>query len=108
MENNKETTVPIAPATAAESIVDSAEPATGPKTMPADGANSPAQLPTASPTALPTISPTAAEETLAPEPTTTTTRTLPGDEPMAIIPAESGPPPQYDEYASRSKEKSSS
>ncbi|KAJ5252618.1 hypothetical protein N7489_003028 [Penicillium chrysogenum] len=98
MENNKEPTVPIAPATAAEPIVDSAEPATGPKTMPADGANSPAQLPTASPTALPTISPTAAEETLAPEPTTTTTRTLPGDEPMAIIPAESGPPPQYDEH----------
>ncbi|OQE20908.1 hypothetical protein PENFLA_c015G02937 [Penicillium flavigenum] len=43
-------------------------------------------------------SPTAAEETLTPEPTTTTTRTLPGAEPMAIIPAESGPPPQYDEH----------
>ncbi|KAJ6178183.1 hypothetical protein N7519_008644 [Penicillium mononematosum] len=98
MENSEKPTVPIAPATAAEPIADSAEPATGPKTMPADGTNSPTELPRVSPTGPPTSSPTAAEETLTPEPTTTTTRTLPGAEPMAIIPTESGPPPQYHEH----------
>lgn len=40
------------------------------------------------------------------EPTATTTRSLPVADPMAIIPAQSGPPPQYDEYASRSKKTS--
>ncbi|OQE91296.1 hypothetical protein PENNAL_c0010G04452 [Penicillium nalgiovense] len=98
MESNKERTVPIASATAAEPIADSAATATGPRTMPANGTNSPAELLTTSPTGPPTSSPTAAEETSTPEPTTTTTRTLPGAEPMAIIPAESGPPPQYDEH----------
>ncbi|KAI2709895.1 hypothetical protein CBS147326_9581 [Penicillium roqueforti] len=32
------------------------------------------------------------------EPTATTTRSLPVADPMAIIPAQSGPPPQYDEH----------
>ncbi|CAG8908906.1 unnamed protein product [Penicillium egyptiacum] len=96
MENNKESTVPISPP-AAEPIADFAALAANiPKTAPVDRTAPPAELSGALPTA--TASPAAPEGTPTPEPTTTTTRSLPVAEPMAIIPAESGPPPQYDEH----------
>ncbi|KAJ5210129.1 LPS-induced tumor necrosis factor alpha factor [Penicillium cf. griseofulvum] len=89
MEYTKVSTVPIPTVTAAESTTDSTVVTTiVPKTAPTDG--------TPSPTALPTMP----EATPTPEPTTTTTGTFPVSEPMAIIPAESGPPPQYDDHKS--------
>ncbi|KGO71442.1 hypothetical protein PITC_051270 [Penicillium italicum] len=90
MEPNKDSTVPIAPATTAGPTPDSTVEATGPKTVPADGTTSPGELPTASPTA--------PESTRTPDPTATTARSLLVSDPMAIIPAERGPPPQYDEH----------
>ncbi|KAJ5971260.1 LPS-induced tumor necrosis factor alpha factor [Penicillium vulpinum] len=93
MDHNKESIVPIPPAT--EPTTDSAvEAATVPKTVPVDGTTSPTAVPTESPAALPTVP----EATPTPEPVTATTRSLPATDPMAIIPAEIGPPPQYDEY----------
>ncbi|CRL20936.1 LPS-induced tumor necrosis factor alpha factor [Penicillium camemberti] len=105
MENNKGSTAPIASAAAAGPATDSvAEAPTASNTAPADTTASPADVPTsspaelatASPTALPTASPTAPEASPTPEPTAT--RSLPVSDPMAILPAENEPPPQYDEH----------
>ncbi|KXG52226.1 LPS-induced tumor necrosis factor alpha factor [Penicillium griseofulvum] len=87
MEHTKESTVPNPAATAAEPAADSTVKTTiVPKTAPTDAIPSPTALPT-----MPEATPT-------PQPTTTTTSTFPVTEPMAIIPAASGPPPQYDEH----------
>ncbi|KAJ5371929.1 hypothetical protein N7517_003935, partial [Penicillium concentricum] len=89
MEHNKESTLPIPTAMAAEPVTDPAvELASVTKTAPEDS--------TSSPTALLTVSPTLPEATPTPEPTTE--RSLPVSDPMAIIPAEIGPPPQYDDH----------
>ncbi|KAJ5153906.1 uncharacterized protein N7500_009345 [Penicillium coprophilum] len=77
MEHNKESTVPIPTPTATEPAT---EPAVGTAVLnavPVDG----------------TPSPTGPETT-----TPTATRAVPVSDPMAIIPAESGPPPQYDDH----------
>ncbi|KAJ5922852.1 hypothetical protein N7516_010555 [Penicillium verrucosum] len=84
MENNKEPTAPIAPAITTGPATDSiVEAPIDPNTVPADS------------TVPPTAAPTAPEANPTPEPTAT--RSLPTSDPMAIIPAESGPPPQYNE-----------
>ncbi|KAJ5967029.1 hypothetical protein N7501_003277 [Penicillium viridicatum] len=96
MQNNKESTAPIAPAAAAGPATDSVvEAPTAPITAPADSTASPADAPTALPS-LSTASPTAPEASPTPEPTAT--RSLPVSDPMAIIPMDSAPPPQYDEH----------
>mgnify|MGYP007007025428 FL=1 len=102
MERNKESIVRIAPAMAAESSTDysATEAVTVSKTAPADETTSTAKLPIA----MPTAPPTAPEAAPSPEQTTTTTRGSPVPELVVMIPGESGPPPQYDEYDFRSKE----
>ncbi|KAJ5425312.1 hypothetical protein N7465_000382 [Penicillium sp. CMV-2018d] len=96
MQNNKESTAPIASAAAAGPATDSVvEAPIAPITAPADSTASPADAPTALPS-LSTASPTAPEASPTPEPTAP--RSLPVSDPMAIIPMESGPPPQYDEH----------